>query len=184
MITQKTIQLTGLVLVSTILFSFSSFYFSSWNISDDYNIRFSGRGADGTFSGLQGTINFDPANLANARMDVSVDVKTISTGNNTKNKHARGDSWFDAETYPKITFRSEQFRKKGQAYEVVGDLTLHGTTKEVTIPFTFTENTNGGLFVGTFTVDRQEYGIEGPLLAFTVGDDFEIELRVPVRGGN
>ncbi|MEL7423299.1 MAG: YceI family protein [Bacteroidota bacterium] len=180
MINSKMAQYTGLFLIAFSAFAFTPFYFSTWNIADDYNIRFSGRGAEGTFSGLQGTINFDAANLANAHMDVSVDVKTISTGNNTKNKHARGDSWFDAERYPKITFRSEQFRKKGQAYEVVGDLTLHGTTKEVTIPFTFTKNTNGGLFVGTFTVDRQEYGIEGPLLAFTVGDDFEIKLRVPV----
>ncbi len=177
-------QFLGLSLIAFLALAFTPLYFSNWNISDNYNIRFSGRGADGTFSGLQGSISFDANNLANARMNVSVDVKTISTGNNTKNKHARGDSWFDAERYPKITFRSKQFRAKSEGYEVVGNLTLHGTTKEVTIPFTFTENEQGGLFIGTFTVDRQEYGIEGPLLAFTVGDDFEIELRVPVSGGD
>lgn len=180
MIKLKSTQFLALILASATFLAFSPLYFSTWNISDDYNIRFSGRGAEGTFSGLEGTINFDPSDLSAARMDVSVDVKTISTGNNTKNKHARGDSWFDAERYPKITFRSQRFRRSGQAYEVVGNLTLHGTTKEVTIPFTFTENTDGGLFQGKFTVDRQVYGIEGPLLAFTVGDEFEIEMKVPV----
>ena len=169
-----------LALVFT-FFAFSSGVIGNWNISDDYAIRFSGTGAEGTFSGLTGEINFSEDNLPAAKMAVSVAVSTISTGNTTKDKHARGDSWFDAEKYPRIKFRSESFRKTSSGYLVKGALTLHGVTKTVDIPFTFSKTTTGGLFEGTLTVDRQDYGIEGPWLAFTVGDEFKIDLRVPVK---
>ncbi len=177
---QKVLSFIGILVASSLTIALSPYYMSNWNISDDYNIRFSGRGAEGTFKGLQGTVDFDPQNLSNARMDVQVDVKTIDTGNSTKNRHAKGDSWFDAAKYPLIKFRSKRFARSSSGYVVTGDLTLHGTTKEVRIPFTFSERTNGGLFEGKFNVNREEYGIEGPLFSFTVAEEFEIELRVPV----
>lgn len=177
----KTILKLGLLALSFTFFAFSSGFVGNWNISDDYSIRFSGTGAEGTFSGLNGTINFSEENLAIANMDVSVAVNTISTGNTTKDKHARGDSWFDAEKHPRIKFRSESFRKTSSGYSVKGTLTLHGVTKTVDIPFTFAKTTDGGLFKGSFTIDRQDYGIEGPWLAFTVGDEFKIDLKVPVK---
>lgn len=161
--------------------AFTTYDYVSWTIAKDYEVRFSGSGASGTFSNLKGQVTFDQANLSNSSMEVSVDVKTIDTGNNLKDKHARNDDWFNAEKYPQIKFRSTNFSQKGTAYEVKGKLTLHGTTKEVRIPFTFEETTAGGIFVGSFTINREDYGIDGPWLrgAF-VGEEFEIDLRVPV----
>ncbi len=153
---------------------------TAWNISDDYEVRFSGSGADGTFRGLTGTIVFDPAAPEQGRFDVSLDARTINTGNKTKDKHARGDSWFDAEQYPEIHFRSSTIEPSGDHYQMTGTLTLHGVSKETTFPFTFTQQGNTGVFNGTFTVDREEFGIDGPFFAFTVGDDFEVSLNVPV----
>ena len=63
----------GLILFISSAFTISSF--QTWNIAEDYNIRFEGRNAKGTFTGLNGTIQFDPSNLSTAMMDVS--VKTI-----------------------------------------------------------------------------------------------------------
>ncbi len=162
--------------------AFTTYDYISWNIAKDYEIRFSGSGASGTFGALQGELVFDQNNLAASNMNVSVDVATIETGNNLKNKHARNSDWFNAKKYPKINFRSTAFVKKTNAYEVKGKLTLHGTTKEITIPFTFEETAAGGVFVGGFTINREDYGIDGPWLrgAF-VGEEFEIDLRVPVN---
>ena len=153
----------------------------TWNISDDYEVRFSGSGAEGTFQGLTGTIEFNPDQLKQARFDVSVDAATIETGNNTKNKHARGENWFDVERYPEIKFRSSKVTKDGNNYQMTGTLTLHGVEKEIAFPFTFTENGGSGLFEGTFTVDREEFGIEGPFISFMVSDDFKVSLKVPVE---
>ncbi len=152
----------------------------SWNISSDYNIKFSGTSANGTFSGLTGKIIFDANNLSSAMMNVEVDVNSISTGNNTKNKHAKGESWFYAEKYPKITFTSTSFAKSDSGYQVEGALTLRGVTKNISIPFTFSESNLGGVFEGKFSISRDAYGIEGPFFGFTVGDEFLIELKVPV----
>ena len=154
---------------------------ASWNISPDYAIRFSGSKAAGTFSGLTGTITYDPAALASAAMDISVAAATIKTGNSLKDKHARGDSWFAVEKYPTIRFVSSALARRGDAYVATGRLTLHGVTKPVTIPFAFTQPAAGrGLFTGQFTVNRHDYGIEGNFLGFSVGDEFVVDLRVPV----
>ena len=162
-------------------FSFTTTIFNNWKINDTYQVKFSGSSAEGTFKGLKGSVVFDSSDLSTAFMNVSVDVSTISTGNKTKDKHARGKSWFHAEKYPKITFKSTQFNQASRGYEVIGKLTLHGITKEVKIPFTFEADGKKALFVGQFTVNRQDYGIKGPFFGFTVGNEFQIDLRVPVN---
>ena len=153
---------------------------SSWKIAEDYNIHFEGRGANGTFSGLTGIIQFNPSNLAASKIAVSVDASSISTGNTLQDKHARGKKWFDVENYPEIKFTSKSFKKTAAGYEVVGEFELHGVTKEHTIPFTFTKQGTGGIFEGKTNVNRYDYGIEGPIMAATVSRDFDITIRVPV----
>ncbi len=170
-----------LLLLCITLISAARYRAASYTISEDYVIAFDGSGAEGTFRGLSGEIVFDPAELSAARMDVSVDATTIETGNQTKDRHARGDAWFDVERYPKITYVAQEFTRTETGYLANGILTLHGVSKSMPLPFTFTPTADGGLFVGSMTVDREAFGIEGPWLAFTVGDEFEVELRVPVR---
>jgi len=159
--------------------SFSAFTFTvvtSYKISDDYSIKFDGRGAAGTFTGLTGDIIFDEKNLSAAHIQVSVDATTISTGNATKDKHARGENWFDTKNYQKINFTSETFTKTTEGYAVTGIFEIHGFKKQETIPFTFKNN----VFEGKVMINRQEYGIEGPFFSFTVSDEFEVSLRIPV----
>ncbi|MEN0004952.1 MAG: YceI family protein [Bacteroidota bacterium] len=153
---------------------------AAWQIDEDYKIKFSTASASGTFDQLQGTIVFDENNLDASTMDVQVDVNSINTGNSTKDKHARGESWFDAASHPNITFRSKQFEKTSEGYAVVGDLNMRGVQKEVRIPFTFEQQSTGGLFVSSFEVKRKDYGIKGPLMGFVVGKTLQVDLRVPV----
>lgn len=154
---------------------------TNWNISDDYSITFSGSGASGTFEGLDGDIQFDPEDLANARFNVSINPTTISTGNQTKDKHARGKSWFNVEKFSKVKFVSSRVIRTSEGYSAEGALLLHGISKKIRIDFTFSEeDLNTGLFEGKLTVDRQDFGIEGPFVSFMVGNEFEVSLRVPV----
>jgi polyisoprenoid-binding protein YceI len=60
----------------------------------------------GTFEGLTGTIIFDPANLAGASFNVSVDAKTVDTDLEARDNHLRKEEYFDVEKYPKLSFRS------------------------------------------------------------------------------
>ncbi|MEM1137783.1 MAG: YceI family protein [Bacteroidota bacterium] len=153
----------------------------NWVIQDGYEIKFSGSGADGTFGNLTGIITFDKDNLGDAQFNVTLAANTISTGNKTKDKHARGDNWFDVEKFPKIKFTSTRVSTLGDDYQIVGELELHGVKKQITFPFTFTENGNKGIFEGTFTVNREDFDIMGPFFGFVVGDEFEVTVKVPVQ---
>jgi len=158
--------------------SFGYYSLNSYEISDDYAVKFSTSGADGTFSDLKGTVAFDPANLDASSFNVSVETASIETGNNTQNKHARGDSWLDAKAFPRISFKSSAFAKTLTGYSVSGDLTIHGVTQQVAIPFTFMDK----MFAGSISIPRETYGIDGPrLFGSFVGDEVEVSLRVPVE---
>lgn len=173
----KNLSLLAIILTSFSFIAFTSIVVTSYEITEDYSIKFDGRGAAGTFSGLKGEIAFDANNLEASSMNVKVDATTINTGNTTQDKHARSEKWFDVENYPNITFKSEKFEKTTEGYNVTGMFEIHGYKKSETIPFTFKDN----IFAGKLTINRQEYGIEGPFFAFTVSDEFEVDLRVPVK---
>ncbi len=157
-----------------------TFLAGTWNIAPNYTIHFKGGRAEGTFSGLKGSLLYDPADLTHAKMDVMVDANTIKTGNETKDHHAKGSSWFDTSTYPTIRFTSSSFAKAGDKIVATGTLELHGVKKEVQIPFAYQEAGAGATFMGQFTVNRKDYGINGNMFGFSVGNDFVIDLRVPV----
>lgn len=169
------------LLAASVLAMAFTFINSDWSIQPDYVIKFSATGANGVFKKLNGAINFDPNNLATSKMDVSVDVNSISTDNNKKDKDAKNDSWFDAAKYPTIKITSSHFTKTNSGYSAIGLLDMHGVKKEVTIPFTFQENGSTGLFIGEFVVNRKDYGINGPMFGFVVSKEITVSLKVPVK---
>ncbi len=170
---KRIISLTFLLLLSHVLLA-------QWVIKEGYQISFDGKGAEGTFKELQGAINFNPADLSTAKFQVQINAATIETGNDLKNQHARGDKWLNAKAYPTVWFKSTGVEKTDRGYQLVGNLELHGIKKEIVIPFTFTETTYGGLFKGAFSVEREAFGIMGPFFSFMVGDEFKVDLEVPV----
>jgi polyisoprenoid-binding protein YceI len=150
---------------------------TSWKISNGYSIKFSTDHASGKFEKISGTINFDEANLPSSSFNISVDVSSIATGFFLKNSHAKGSKWFDAEKYPTINFISTKFSKTAQGYLVDGNLTMHGITKQIQIPFTFSNNS----FSGNFSVNRMDYQVgtmEG--MSKKVGNKVDLEIVVPV----
>lgn len=173
----------SLATLAVVFLGFSAFTFmvsKQWKIAEGYEIRFKGKYAEGTFDKLNGNIFFDPFEPGSASFDVTVDVTSINTGKDLKNKHAVSDKWFDAEKYPVIRFVSSQVSKADSTFMVSGELTLHGVTKEITIPFTFTEESSKGVFRGTFKVNRGEFGI-----GRSTGKDSDfttVDITVPVIG--
>ncbi len=88
----------------------------------------------GGFSGLTGDILFDPANPANTKINASIDATTLHTHDPKRDAHVKGADFLDTDKFPKITFVSKRVTPDGNhQWKVVGDLTLHGVTKEVTL---------------------------------------------------
>jgi polyisoprenoid-binding protein YceI len=138
-----------------ILSAFTFIQSLDWKISDKYAVKFDGGDPSGEFTGLKGTIQFDANNLPASKFDCTIDVESINTGNGMKNTHAKSDKWLDATKYPVIRFTSKSVKKTASGYEATGTLDMHGVQKEITLPFTFTDN----IFSGGFEVNRMDYGI-------------------------
>ena len=150
----------------------------TWQIADGYSIAFSSDDASGIFKGFKGTVAFDDQNPAASKFDVTIDVATINTGNGLQNKHAKSDEWFDVAKYPQIHFTSQKIVKAGNGYQVTGDLEIHGVKKTTTIPFTFKKTGTGGVFAGTFTVNRNDFKLGKP--GGDVGEQIKLDISVPV----
>jgi polyisoprenoid-binding protein YceI len=88
----------------------------------------------GTFSGVKGTVSYDPDDPTSATAEVTIDVNTISTNDEKRDGHLKSPDFFDAAQYPTITFKSKRVEKTGSdEFKVTGDLTIHGVTKEVVL---------------------------------------------------
>jgi polyisoprenoid-binding protein YceI len=176
-----TTHLAALAVVAGLSTAFAMVQSSTWTIAPNYVVKFKDGNVEGTFSALKGAINFDENDLQNSKMEIELEVSTIKTGNATMEEHATSKGWFDAATYPKITFNSTGFAKKPNGYAVQGDLVMHGTKKSVSIPFTFVKEGGVPTFKGSFKVNRKDYGINGTFMQFMVGNEVTIDLKVPVK---
>ncbi len=155
--------------------SFTAFQSADLKIADNYSVKFDGGDPSGEFKGLQGTINFDPANPGAAKFDVTIDVATINTGNGMKNTHAKSEKWLDAAKYPVIRFTSKSVAKTAGGFEAKGTLDMHGVQKEVILPFTFADN----VFKGNLEVNRMDYNVNTAEPNHG-GAAFKIAITVPV----
>lgn len=126
----------------------------------------------GTFKNMSGEFNFSPSDLENSNFNICIKTATIETGNDKRDKHLKSADFFNVETYPNICFKSTSVIKKDGKYLTKGNLTMHGVSKMVEIPFEFTNNT----FSGYFELERLDYGIGEDTGTFMVGSTAEVTI--------
>ena len=143
----------------------------------------------GQFSRWQGTLFVPDGDFRRATVDVTIDAASIDTGVADRDKHLRSADFFDVEAYPEIAFKSRQVEDLGgDTLRLVGELTMHGVTREVTLEVESAGqakdpwgNTRAG-FAARGSVDRKDFGLTwnqaleaGGVL---VGEKVEIEIEV------
>jgi len=143
----------------------------------------------GRFNAFSGNVQLDPKNLPNSSVEFHIKADSIDTGVADRDKHLKSEDFFDVGKFPEITFKSKSVKAAGKdKYNVTGDLTMHGVTKEVTLPVTLLGtakdpwgNTRAGFETET-TLNRKDYGIVwnkaldagGALL----GDDVKVAINL------
>lgn len=143
----------------------------------------------GTFEQVEGTIVGDPDDLTNAVVEAKIDAGSVHTRNKDRDAHLRSDDFFAVDEHPHITFRSTEVKKTGDAtYDVIGDLTMRGTTLPVTLSTTFTGHATDPWgnpkigFAAETKINRKDFGLEynAPLEAGGVllGDEVTISLEL------
>lgn len=156
-----------------------------------FKIRHLMSSVTGRFDTFSGTIVTDFDTLNNSSVTFTIDPSTINTNNADRDKHLRSPDFFDVDTHPEITFTSSKITKTGDnSFDVTGTFTMHGVSKEITIPVTLLGvaqdpwgNTKAGFEVEG-TIDRKDYGIvwnkaldAGGVL---LGDEVEIFINLQV----
>lgn len=119
----------------------------------------------GQFGAFSGTARIDEANPSSSKVDLTVDVTTVSTGSPDRDGHLVSGDFFDTETYPNITFVSTDVKRDGSEWVITGDLTIKDVTKSLTIPFEQTGSAQDPFgnvrvgFEGETTINRKDWGL-------------------------
>lgn len=134
-----------------------------------------GFGVDGSFKGIQGTIDFDPQNAAAGRFDVTIDASTVNTDNSLRDSHLKNDGYFDVRNYPRIRLVSTALSGSGGTYRFTGQLTIRDKTKEVSFPFTAALANGSIIFKGSFKINRKDFGVGG---TSSISNELAVSLNV------
>lgn len=138
----------------------------------------------GSFAKTEGTIAYDAENPAHSSVEATVDVTTISTQNQKRDDHLKSKDFFTVEQFPTATFKSKSWTKTGEnTFDVAGDLTIKGTTKETVLHVTLL-GMGPGMRPGTTVsgweaktkLKRSDFGITG--FDKVLGEDVELTLNV------
>jgi len=143
----------------------------------------------GKFTDFAGTIQVDRAKPESSSVEFTIQAASIDTNEPKRDDHLRSPDFFDVAKYPTLTFKSTSIKASGKdSWLVAGDLTMHGVTKQVTLPVTFLGegkdpwgNEKMG-FETSVTLNRKDYGLDWNANlqsgGFLVGDEVKVQVSV------
>ena len=143
----------------------------------------------GRFAKWTAKLDLDTANLAAASVEVEVDAASVDTGVADRDTHLRSADFFDTAKYPTLTYKSRSVKQDGaEKLHVVGDLTMHGVTKEVALEVEVGGqgkdpwgNTRTG-YTAKASLNRKEFGLGWNQALETggvlVSEKIEIEIEL------
>lgn len=140
---------------------------------------------EGSFKTFDAKIISSKDDFSDAVIELTADVNSIDTDNDTRDNHLKGPDYFDAAKYSQAVFKSTSFRKVGdKTYKLSGNLTLHGVTKPVELEVTFngtavhpyTKKTIAGFKVSG-TIKRTDFNIAASTPSAALSDEVTIETN-------
>jgi polyisoprenoid-binding protein YceI len=143
----------------------------------------------GNFGEFEGTYTFEPTTPSESSVQATIKTTSIDTGNSKRDDHLRNPDFFEASAYPLITYRSKAIENaSASGFKVIGDLTMHGVTKEVVLDVVYNGAATdpGGnertAFSATTELNRKDFGLTWNKLLETggviVGDEIKINLEI------
>ncbi|MFZ0707408.1 MAG: YceI family protein [Candidatus Korobacteraceae bacterium] len=166
---------------------------STWNVDPNhtaahFTVRHMGlSNVTGTFDKVSGTAQMDEKEFAKSSVDAVIDVASVDTRVQMRDNDLRSDHFFDVAKYPTMEFKSKRIEKQGDGYKMIGDLTMHGVTREVTLnmdePSAIMTDQHGNMhrgFSASGTINRKDWGMTYNNLLQSgeavVGDTIKIQI--------
>lgn len=122
----------------------------------------------GRFENFSGTIRYDENDISKFSATVIIKTASLDTDHNFRDRDLKSANWLDAENYPTIRFQTKRVIKQETGIEIIGNLTLRGVTKEVSLKLEGqsglqkdTRDDTQIIFTGSTVIDRTEYGVKG-----------------------
>ncbi len=139
----------------------------------------------GTVAGIKGSIQFDEKNLANASLNLTAQVATVSTGIALRDDHLKGRGYFDLKQFPQMRFTSSSVTRDPATgnYVAAGQLSIKGTTRDIRLPFSVLRTGEVLQFNCTFEIDRTSFGVGGGSLSLSDNVKIEAHIRT-IRASN
>lgn len=159
-----------------------------------FTINFLGHPVHGRFNDVRGTIAYVPGKPSASSVTAAMSTSSINTGSDHRDGHLKSSDFFDAEKYPSIVFQSTSIQPARGGLIARGNLTMHGVTRPVVIPFretsTLVKDPHGSTlvyFAGSTRINRRDFGIAGgskfnswfdKLRSESLGDSVDISLEI------
>ena len=143
----------------------------------------------GRFTEFEGAVELDRDNPNNSSVSLTIQTASVDTGEPDRDTHLRSADFFDVEKFPTLTFKSTGISgKSDEEYDVSGDLTIHGVTRQITLPVSFNGfakdpwgNERAG-FESEIRINRKDYDLAWNAVLETgglmVGDEVRISLAI------
>lgn len=129
----------------------------------------------GKFDSFEGKMESPSDDFNGANISFSADIASINTGNADRDGHLKSDDFFNAEAFPKLTFKSTSFTKTGDnEYKLVGDITIRDTTKSIELAVEY-----GGTVVDPWGNTKAGFELNGKLKR----KDFNLKWDVLTEAG-
>ena len=169
---------------------------ATWQIDPDHSsFQFKVRhlmvsNVKGDFTKAKGVVTIDERDIANLKLEITIDAASVNTGHAKRDEHLRNADFFDVAKHPTITFVSKRAEKAGMdRLKVIGDLTMHGVTREVTVdvegPTQEVKDPLGNFRRGataTTKINRKEFGLTWNRVleagGVVVGEDVDISVEI------
>jgi len=151
----------------------------SWKVDSTrvvFHISNAGLDVEGTVAGIEADIKFLKNKPNKSLFTATANSGTIQTGIKLRDKHLKKSDYFDSEKYPIIKIKSKQIAKSKEGFESLSSVTIKGITKDVTIPFTFSQTNNKAEFKGSFYLNRLDFGLGEK--SIILSDKVEVDIWI------
>lgn len=138
-----------------------------------------GESFDGSFGRFEGTLKFDPADLAATRFDIAIEVASVDTDNAERDEVLATPEWFDPTGHPQARFQASGARMDGDGYISDGSLQLRGVSAPVSLRYTL--SAAGERLRGEADLDRLDWQLGGPDWADDGLVGYAVKVKVDVR---
>lgn len=130
----------------------------------------------GTITGMKGEVKFDATNPSASKFNVTINPGTFNTGNGKRDDHMKSDDYFNVEKFTTIQFQSTSVKKVEKGYIASGKLTMTGITKDVQLPFVYSNNK----LTGKLRVKRKDFKF-GPGGGFMIGKEVDVTIECVLK---